>query len=209
MPINTPRRRALNTLAAALALTLGAAGMAQAQSHWPAKPVRIVVPYGPGGASDNFARAIGESLAKDFKQSFVVENKPGAGGIIAANAVMAAPADGHTIYYVTESMYVLTQLTAQHMGRPVAVDMRKEFVPVSTIAEIPIVLSIRSDIPASNLQEFLAYARKQSGALNYASDGPGSSTHLGGEMLKMAGKFDAVHVPYKGTGDQMTGIMGG
>src|SRR5688572_1839690 len=107
-------------------------------ADYPARPVRMVVPYGPGGASDLLARSISEALARELGQPFVVDNKPGAGGVIAATAVLSQPADGHTIYYVTESMYVLTQLVNQHANRPVIVDMRREFAPITTIVDIPI-----------------------------------------------------------------------
>ncbi|WP_051953350.1 Bug family tripartite tricarboxylate transporter substrate binding protein [Xenophilus azovorans] len=203
------RRHALARAALAMAMPALASWPAIA-ADYPARPVRMVVPYGPGGASDLLARSISDGLAREMGQPVVVDNKPGAGGVIAATAVLSQPADGHTIYYVTESMYVLTQLVNQHANRPVTVDMRKEFAPITTIVDIPIVLIVRSDVPASNLQAFIAYARSQpAGTLNFASDGVGSSTHLAGEMLKMAGRFDAVHVPYKGTGDQTQGILAG
>ena len=190
-------------LAAALALS---AGFAQAQANdWPNKPVRWVVPFPPGGAMDAIARILGERAGKTLGQTFVIENKAGAGGNIGADMVAKSPADGYTIMITSIGMATNKPLYGKLTYDPV-----KDFAPVSLLAVVPNVLVTNSTQPhAKSVADVVAAARKEPGQLTYASAGNGTSIHLAGEMFTSLAKIEMMHVPYKGSGPAVSDLLGG
>ena len=207
MPINTPRRRALNTLAAALALTLGAAGMAQAQSHWPAKPVRIVVPFAAGGTTDILARIVGQALTTELGQSVIVDNRAGAGGNIGASMAAKSPADGYTLFMGTVGTHAINAINAS-LYKKMPFDPIKDFAPLTRVANVPNLLVANPAQPFKTVPELIAYAKANPGKVNFGSSGNGSSIHLSGELFKSLAKVDMVHVPYKGSAPAVTDLLG-
>ena len=198
-------------LLAALIATTATAGAfapfaAQAQStDWPTKPVRWVVPFPPGGAMDAIARILGEKAGKALGQSFVIENKPGAGGNIGADLVSKAPADGHTIMITSIGMATNKPLYGKLSYDPV-----KDFAPVSLLAVVPNVLVTNQTQPSvKSVADVIAAARKEPGKLAYASAGNGTSIHLAGEMFTSLAKVEMLHVPYKGSGPAVSDLLGG
>ena len=202
MPI---RRRSLVALAAAAL----ASRSLRAQGAWPTKPVRIVVPFAPGGTTDILARALAPELAKAFGQSFIVENKAGAGGNLGADIVAKSPPDGYTLLMGT----VGTQAINPSLYPKMPYDAAKDFVPITLVAGVPNVLVMN---PAkakaagiTDVRSLIAYARANPGKLNMASSGNGTSIHLSGELFKtMTGTY-MVHFPYKGSGPALLDLIGG
>ena len=182
------------------------AGLAHAQaSDWPNKPVRWVVPFPPGGAMDAIARILGEKAGKTLGQTFVVENKAGAGGNIGADAVAKSPADGYTIMITSIGMATNKPLYGKLSYDPV-----KDFAPVSLLAVVPNVLVTNSTQPnVKSVADVIAAAHKEPGKLVYASAGNGTSIHLAGEMFTSLAKIDMMHVPYKGSGPAVSDLLGG
>ena len=209
MPINTPRRRALNTLAAALALTLGAAGMAQAQSHWPAKPVRIVVPFAAGGTTDILARAIAPELGKALGQQFIVDNRGGAGGNIGADLVAKSAGDGYTLLMGTVGTHGINK--ALYAKLPY--DPQKDFAPITLVAGVPNVMVMNAErakaLGINTVADFIKYAKANPGKLSMASSGNGTSIHLAGELFKSRTGIFMTHIPYRGSGPALLDLMGG
>ncbi|WP_137176985.1 tripartite tricarboxylate transporter substrate binding protein [Roseomonas sp. AR75] len=193
------RRRHL--LAAAGALPV--AGRARAQSY-PDRPLRIVVPFGPGGGTDNLVRVIEAPMRAAFGQTLVIENRAGAGGTIGTEIVARAAPDGYTVL-VTDSSYAINP----SLFPSLPFDPAKDLVPVSLLATGPVILLAHPSLPVNTVQELVALAKAQPGALNYASGGNGASTHLAGELLKMVAGIDLVHVPYRGTGPATTDVVAG
>jgi tripartite-type tricarboxylate transporter receptor subunit TctC len=198
------RRRTL--LASCLALAFAALpGAALAQSGFPNKPVRLVVPFGAGGLSDTVARVIGQALSTAWNQQVLVENKPGAGGIAASEQVAKSPADGYT----------LLMADPQHLSINPALypklpyDPIKDFTPVTLAAYGPLFLAVGADVPAKTFAELVALARAKPGSLNYGSAGSGSIHHLSTESLKAALNIDVVHVPYKGAAQAVQSLIAG
>jgi tripartite-type tricarboxylate transporter receptor subunit TctC len=187
------------------ALLLGCAFGAFAQQY-PAKPVRIVVPYAPGGAVDIFARLMAKELTVLNGQSYVVENKGGAGGALAVVEVMRSPADGYTLLLGATGPNTIVPAV---YGAAAGFDPLKDLAPVSLLASMPYVLVTRPDLPVKNVADLLAYARKNDGKLNYASSGNGGPDHLAGELFKQLGHVNVVHVPYKGSGPALADLVGG
>jgi tripartite-type tricarboxylate transporter receptor subunit TctC len=177
---------------AVLALTLS--GTAVAQEKWPTKPVRVFVQVPPGGAPDVIARIIGQKLAENTGQAFVVENRPGANGNIAGDAVAKSIADGHTLLLAMDSSFVINP----HVYKAKQVEIGKDLVPVAGVANNGMMLAVPPGSPAKTLSEFVEYARKAAPPLNYASGGNGSQHHLTMERLKTVAGINLVHVPYKG-----------
>ena len=203
----TSRRHLLAALVATSAATGAFAPFAaQAQStDWPTKPVRWVVPFPPGGAMDAIARILGEKAGKTLGQSFVIENKPGAGGNIGADLVAKAPADGHTIMITSIGMATNKPLYGKLSYDPV-----KDFAPVSLLAVVPNVLVTNQTQPnVKSVADVIAAARKEPGKLAYASAGNGTSIHLAGEMFTSLAKVEMLHVPYKGSGPAVSDLLGG
>nr|WP_232539879.1 tripartite tricarboxylate transporter substrate binding protein [Azohydromonas aeria] len=187
------------------ALGLACAGQAFAQAPaYPAKPVRWIVPFPPAGAMDVIARTLGESMGRALGQSFVVENKPGAGGNIGMDLVAKAPADGHTMMIVANGMAVNKFLYGKISFDPV-----KDFEPVSLLAIVPNVLVVPAANPARSVADVIAQAKAKPGAITYASAGNGTSLHLAGELFASMAHVDLLHVPYKGSGPAMNDLLGG
>lgn len=171
----------------------------------PDRPVRLIVPFAAGGSSDVMARLLAKQLATQMNQSFVVENRPGAGGGIAMEAVARAPADGHTLLYGT----IGTNAVAPSLFKNLPVDPAKDLQPVSLLARNPSVLIVNSSLPVRTLPELIAHAKAHPGQLTYASAGNGSISHLAAELLKSSAGIDIVHVPYKGGGAASTDLLAG
>jgi tripartite-type tricarboxylate transporter receptor subunit TctC len=189
-------------LSIALLLALASVGGAQAQA-WPTRPIRLIVPFGAGGGTDNLARIVEPLVSRALGQPIVIENRPGGGSVIGMDAVAKAAPDGYTLVMTDTSIAVNPSL------KPLPYDTLKDFAPVSLLAAAPVILMAHPKVAAKTLQEFVALAKAQPGKFNYASGGNGASTHLGGELLKLVAGIDIVHVPYKGTGPAMNDLVGG
>ncbi len=196
----------ITKLLLALGLSWSGAVMAQTPAtDWPIKPVRWVVPFPPGGAMDAIARTLGDKAGKALGQSFVIENKAGAGGNIGADYVSKAPADGHTIMITSIGM-----ATNKPLYGKLSYDPIKDFAPVSLLAVVPNVLVTNNTQPnVKNVADLVAAARKAPGQLSYASAGNGTSIHLAGEMFTSLTGTDMLHVPYKGSGPAVADLLGG
>jgi tripartite-type tricarboxylate transporter receptor subunit TctC len=186
-------------LVAVLVLASGAAS-----AQYPAKPVRIIVPYPPGGTTDILARLTAAKLTDGLGQPFIVENRPGASAAIGSQAVARAPADGYTLLMGTISSHGINSAIAK-----LPYDAIKDFAPVTVVASTPNVITVHPQLPARNLAELLALARAKPGKLNFGSTSPGGSPHMSAELLKMMARVDVVHVPYKGAGPMLTDLIGG
>jgi tripartite-type tricarboxylate transporter receptor subunit TctC len=195
-------RRRLFGLAIAATLAAGIAGAASAQ-RYPAKPVRIVVPYAAGGTSDFVARLIGQHLGERLGATFIVENKPGAGGRIGYDAAAKSAPDGYTLASTDSSYAMLPALYQKLPWDP------NDLQPVSLLAQVPLVLVAAEKTGFRQMSDLIAYARANPGKLNFGSGGTGSATHLAGELLKHTAGIDIVHVPFKGAGDAMSGVLAG
>jgi len=177
---------------------------ALAAPAWPTRPVRFVVPFAPGGSSDLVARGLTAGLSKMLGQSVYVENKPGASGNVAM-ADVAAAADQHTIILG----HIGTLAVNPFIYDRLPYDVKRDFSPISLLVKVPSLYVVRPDLPARSLKEFLALAHAKPGGLNYSSAGNGSAGHLAFEYLKMASGTFITHVPYRGTGPQLTDLLGG
>ena len=178
--------------------------LSQAQS-WPQKPVRVIVPFAPGGASDLMPRLVGEKLAAIWAQPVVIDNRPGAAGNIGMEAGAKSPPDGYTLLAAPNGNLVVNP----HMYSKLAYDVFKDLAPVTRIAAVQNVLVVNPEVPASSMKEFIALARAKPGALNFGSPGNGSQAHVGVELLKMQLGLDLVHLPYQGVGPAMKDLLGG
>lgn len=176
--------------------------LAQAQAY-PSKPIRLIVPYSPGGGADNAARVIANKLSSNLGQPVVIENRPGGSGIIGAQNVAQAEPDGYTVLYDASAFAVNPAI------RKMPFDAVKDLVPVSLAVTVPNILVVPPTAPYKTVQEFIDYARKNPGKLTYASYGAGSAAHLIGELLKNQAKIDLLHVPYKGGAPALTDVIGG
>ena len=186
----------------ALALMLAPA-IAVAQTY-PSKPVRIVVPFAPGGGTDILTRVISPRLADALGQQIVVDNRAGAGSTIGSEFVAKSAPDGYTLLMVDTSF-----TTNPSLYQKLPYDSARDFAPVSLMASAPVILIVHPSVPVRTVKEFVALAKAKPGQLNFASGGPGSSTHLGGELLKSAAGIDLQHIPYKGTGPAVADVLGG
>jgi tripartite-type tricarboxylate transporter receptor subunit TctC len=178
--------------------------LAHAQS-WPQRPVRVIVPFAPGGASDLMPRLVGEKLAAIWAQPVVIDNRPGAAGNIGMEAGAKSPPDGYTLLAAPNGNLVVNP----HMYSKLAYDVFKDLAPVTRIAAVQNVLVVNPEVPASSMKEFIALARARPGALNFGSPGNGSQAHVGVELLKMQLGLDLVHLPYQGVGPAMKDLLGG
>ena len=173
--------------------------------RYPTKPVRFIVGFAPGGAADIPARFVTQKLSESLGQSVVVENRPGADGIIAADSVAKSAPDGYIVAYVTAGHAMNSILHAKSLPyHPV-----NDFTPVSLVASGPLTLVVNRALPVKDLKELVALARSQPGKLNYASAGNGGTMHLAGELLRQVAKIDIIHVPYKGGGPALTDVLAG
>ncbi len=202
MAPNRSRRHAL-ALISCLALSATALPTAQAQS-FPNKPIRLVVPYPPGGPTDIVARVVGQKLSDKLGQPLVVENRPGAGGNIGAEAVAKAAPDGYTLLVATTAHAINMTL----FSKP-GYDTRRDFAPVSMLTRGPLVLVTAPATPAGNVAELIALARARPGQVTFASSGNGQSTHLAAELFNSMAGIHMTHVPYKGSAPALTDVMGG
>jgi tripartite-type tricarboxylate transporter receptor subunit TctC len=171
---------------------------------WPERPVRIVVPFAAGGNTDVIARLTGEHLSKAFGQQFVIENRPGAGGVPAAEAVARAEPDGYTLMIAATPQLVIAP-NLQKVG----FDPTKDFTPIKNVGTNPFVMMVHQAVPAKTLPELIAYGRANKGKLTYASAGPGSISHLASAMLFQRAGVEATHVPYKGNAPALNDVMAG
>jgi tripartite-type tricarboxylate transporter receptor subunit TctC len=191
-------------LAGSIALAVSALSPAWAQDY-PVQPVRIVVSVAPGGTNDIVARLIGQALSERMKQSFVIENRTGADGTIAAAAVARATPDGYTLLLGNTSLLAIQP----SLFTKLPYDTKRDFAPVSIIAESPSVLVANAALPVHTLQEFITYAKARPGKLAYGSPGSGSPFHLAGELFKTQAGIDMIHVPYRGAAPALTDLLGG
>ena len=180
-----------------------AATQARAQAY-PAKPVRIIVPFAAGGPADIYARFVGQKLQEAMGQPFVIEDRPGGGSLIGTEAVAKAPADGYTLLMMSNTHTVNETLIPV---RPF--ELMRDFAPVSPVNYSDLVLVVHPSVPANSLRELIALVKSKPRALNYASSGPGTPYHMAGELFKAMAGLDIVHVPYKGSAGARTDILGG
>jgi tripartite-type tricarboxylate transporter receptor subunit TctC len=199
-----PRRRQFLASAGVLAAAVAAPSL-RAQSAWPGKSIRFLVPFAPGGTSEIVARSVAAELTKQLGQSVYVENKPGGAGVVAMVEAAKAPPDGHTIILG----HVGTLAVNPYMLANQPYDVNKDFVPVTLLAKVPNVFVIHPDVPAKNFKEFVAYAKANPGKLSYGSAGNASAGHLAMEYLKLVTGMFITHIPYRGTGPQLTDLLAG
>ena len=176
-----------------------------AQSTWPSRPIRFVVPFAPGGTSEIVARSVAAELSKQLGQNVFVENKPGGAGVVAMADVAKSAPDGHTI--ILGHVGTLAVNPTMLANQPY--DVNKDFVPVTLLAKVPNIFVIHPDVPATNFKEFIAYAKKNPGLLNYGSAGNASAGHLAMEYLKLVTGIVMTHIPYRGTGPQLVDLLSG
>ena len=176
---------------------------ASAQNTYPYRPIKIVLPVAPGGGTDIVTRNIAQQLSKILGESVIVENKPGAGGNLAAEQVAHAKPDGYTLIVVTAS-----HATNSNLYKKLSYDPVKDFAPISQLTSQPYLFVVNNNVPAKTVKEFIAFAQTNKNT-NYASSGKGLLGHLGMEQLKMAGNFDATHIPYKGAGPALIDTVSG
>ena len=188
----------LRTACIVLALTATVAAQ-----DYPTRPVRILVPFPPGGINDLVARLLATQLSERLGKQFIVENKTGAGGAVAGELVAGAPKDGHTLLIVSIAIAINPWM------QKLPYDTIKAFAPVAIVATSPTVAVVNADLPAKSMQEFVALAKQKPGELKYASSGVGTSMHLGGELFKLTAGVDLLHVPFRGAGPAMIDVIGG
>ncbi len=199
-------RRSLLLLccSALIAPLLAAPACAQTQS-FPDRPIRLVIPFPPGGGTDIAARLVGEKLGMALKQSVIPDNKPGANGVIASELVARAAPDGYTLLVATGSSHAF----APALGVKLSFDPIKDFAPIALIGQFPTVLVVNPAVPARTMGEFVAYAKQHPGKINFGSAGNGSTNHFLGELVKQVAGIDMVHVPYKGSGPAAADLLAG
>jgi tripartite-type tricarboxylate transporter receptor subunit TctC len=176
----------------------------QAQSNYPTRPVKIIVPSAPGGGTDISARVLAQQLSQTLGQQFYVENRPGAGNMIGIEAAARSTPDGHTLL-MTASTLTINHLTY----KKVLYDALRDFAPISLVVSLPSVLAVHPSVPAKTLAELIAYAKQNPGALTYASAGIGTNPHLSMELLRTMAGIDVRHIPYKGVGPAIQDVVAG
>ena len=190
-------------IATAVAM-VAAVGVASAQSSFPSKPVHIFVPYAAGGGVDILARTLGDVVSRQWGQTVVVENRPGAGGVVASQALVASPPDGYTLIVVASG-----HATNPFLYPKIPYDTFKDFAPISLLALSPNILLVRADSPFKTLGDVIAQARAKPGSLSFGHAGTGTSTHLAGELLKNLARIDLNAIPYKGGAPSINDLLGG
>ncbi len=193
----------MKTLLALLLLALPVLP-ASAQT-WPAKPVKIIVPFAPGGSADTLGRLVGQKLSEPLKQSFVVENRPGAGGVLGSELAAKAPPDGYTLVVSGIASHVIAPLLPQ--GTPY--DPLRDFTHIALFGGPPAVFAVNPTVPAKDLKEFVSLAREKPGTLSYGSPGNGTQGQLVAELFKQLAGIDLLHVPYKGASGAVTDLLAG
>jgi tripartite-type tricarboxylate transporter receptor subunit TctC len=191
-------------LVASFVLLLAAAGMARAQIAFPSRPVHVLVPFAPGGAVDIVARTLGDELSSRWGRAVVVENRPGAGGVVASEAAAKAAPDGYTLIIVATG-----HALNPHLYAKLPYDSFNDFTPLSLIGTSPNMLLVRADSPFKTLTDLIAAARERPGQITYGHAGNGTSPHLAGELLKYMAKIDITPIPYKGGAPALTDLIGG
>ena len=187
------------------AAVLALASLAAGAQAWPTKPVKIVVPFAAGGATDVVARLLAQKLTDAWGQNVIVENRAGAGGNIGADVVAKSPADGYTLLMTSGSIVTANQ----HMYKSLTYDPARDLVAITNVATGPQVIAVSSDMPARDLREFIAYAKANPRKVNFGSAGVGTQTHLAAENFAYSAGVDLTHVPYKGESAALTDLIGG
>jgi|LauGreDrversion4_2_1035121.scaffolds.fasta_scaffold153897_2 tripartite-type tricarboxylate transporter receptor subunit TctC len=210
LSVSNPRTGRRLMLAGGLALGFGLglsanSALAQSAASYPNKPIRLVVPFTPGGTTDILARTIGQKLTEAWGQPVVIDNVPGAGGSIGSERVAKAAPDGYTLMMG----HIGTLAVTPSIYTKLPYDAEKSFAPVAWVANVPNVLAVHPSVPAKNLQEFVAYARANPGKVNYGSGGNGSAAHIATEYFKLASSTFMVHVPYRGTAPAVNDAVAG
>ncbi|MEO6016956.1 MAG: tripartite tricarboxylate transporter substrate binding protein [Polaromonas sp.] len=205
-PSLKPRRRFFiaATLLAAGTAVLPLSALSQSPAAYPNRPIRFVVPYSAGGLPDTVARIFAQRLGDRLGQAVVVDNKPGANGVVAAQSLASSPKDGYTFLVTDGSMFSINPAIYKNLGY----DYKKDFMPVSLAARAPLYMAVNPKVPANTLQEFIALAKAKPGTLNYGSSGVGSTHHLTMEAMKAALGLQITHVPFKGTGQSVPALIG-
>jgi tripartite-type tricarboxylate transporter receptor subunit TctC len=198
-----PRRRFLHLAVGAAALPLVVSRFAWAQSY-PTRPVRIIVGQAAGSGSDIIARLMGQWFSERLGQQFIIENRPGAGGNIATDAVVRSPPDGYTLLLVVSANTINATLYDK-----LNFNFVRDIAPVASIARVPLVMEVNPSVSAKTVPEFIAYAKANPGKINMASGGNGSASHVAGELFKFMAGVDMVHVPYRGTTPALTDLLAG
>jgi tripartite-type tricarboxylate transporter receptor subunit TctC len=193
-----------HTLGIATALAIFAAPFAAQAQDYPARPVKIVVPFGAGGPADVYARVLAQHLGEALKQPFVVENRPGAGSIIGTDAVAKSDPDGYTLLLMSNTHTVNETLTPKKPFK-----LMDDFVAVAPINYSDLMMVVHPSVQAKDVKEFVALAKSKPGGLNYASSGPGTPYHMAGELFKAMSGTDIVHVPHKASGEARNSVLGG
>ena len=199
------RREFIKIIGGAAAAWPIAARAQQSATDYPTRPITLIVPYAPGGGNDVLARGVAEPMSKTLGQRIVIENRGGAGGSIGTRQVATAAADGYTLGLGGTGTLAIDPTLYPNVGY----DPRKDFAPVGLIATSPLIILVNPSVPAHNVQELIALAKKEPGKLNYASAGTGSGIHLGTVLFATAAGIDLTHVPYRGTGPALTDLLGG
>ena len=194
--------KAFRSLAAAFVVLLAPA-LAAAQG-FPNKTIRLIVPFPPGGPNDIIARVVSQKMSEILKQTIIIDNRGGQGGVIGTDVVAKAKPDGYTIGVVSAGALAISPSMEK-----VAYETLKDLAPVTLVAKVPEMLVVAENVPAKNMAELVALAKKQPGKLNFASSGPGSLPHLAGELFKLTAKIDIVHVPYRGAAPAVNDLLGG
>ncbi len=195
--------RFAQALAAAL-LAVAVAGSQALAQDYPSRPVKIIVPFGPGGPADVTARQIGSILQENFGQPFVIENRTGAGGVIGTLEVAKSAPDGYTLLMMSNTQTANKSLVPQRKY-----ELMRDLAPIAPVNYSDLVIVVHPSVPANTLQEFIALAKSQPGKLNYASSGQGTPYHMAGELFKAMAGIDVIHVPYRNSGEARSGVIGG
>jgi tripartite-type tricarboxylate transporter receptor subunit TctC len=192
------------------AVLIAATGLVQsapasaAPPEYPTRSIRLIVPFAPGGSNDIMARLIGQHFSESMGQAVIVDNRPGAGGIIGTDAAAKSPPDGYTLLMMSVTLAVNPSL---RLNLPY--DTHRDLLPITLVASAPLMLVVHPSMPAKSVKELIAYAKANPGKLNFASGGPGTTPHLAGELLKSMAGIDMTHVPYKGGGPALTDLVAG
>ena len=181
------------------------APVAQAQSEYPNKPIRLIIPFPPGGTTDIIGRLFADKIGRELGQTVVVENRGGAGGSIGSGAIANATPDGYTLGIATASTHGINPAIYPNLG----FDAEKDFTPISNLAAVPNIMAINPNVKAKNMAEFIALAKAEPGKLSYASAGNGSVSHMMGELFKLSSGTDILHVPYRGVGPALNDTLAG
>jgi len=204
MSLHATPKRGLFTIFASLLCSMAMPLMAQSNTAWPTKPIKIVVGYSAGGATDILARLVAVKMGNQLGQTFIVENRPGANSNVGAELVSHAPPDGYTLYAFSIANTINTSLYPKLGYDPI-----KDFEPIGMIAKIPNILVVYPNLPIKTVADYVRYAKESKNGITFASSGSGSSIHLSGEMFKMQSKIQMLHVPYRGSAPAVTDLLGG